>query len=61
MKHLGIILLVLGSLLLALPMLLPDAMGDLVDQNPYTIGAVCLIFAGMVAHVVIKKLEATRE
>lgn len=60
MKNLGLILLVIGAVLLILPMALQDVMGDLADQNWYTIGSVALIFLGMVAHVVIKKLEVIK-
>ena len=54
MKNLGIILIIIGALALILTMVVPP-MADLADQNWYTIGGFVLIFAGLIAHIVINK------
>lgn len=58
MKNLGIILIVVGALLQILCALVPF-MADLADQNWYTWGAVLLIIAGLITHIVVnKKVDA---
>mgnify|MGYP006988847859 CR=1 FL=1 len=54
MKHLGIILCMIGALLLVLCQLVP-AMADLADYNWYTWGNVALIIIGFITHIVVNK------
>ncbi|MBR3857938.1 MAG: hypothetical protein IKM68_08185 [Bacteroidaceae bacterium] len=49
-QNLGIILIVLGALLLII-----SYFADLVDYNFYNIGALVIIIAGIVTHIVITK------
>ena len=49
-QNLGIILIVLGALLLIL-----SYFADLMDYNFYNIGALVIIIAGIVMHIVITK------
>lgn len=49
-QNLGIILIVLGAL-----MLIISYFCDLVDYNLYNIGALLVIIAGIVSHIVITK------
>lgn len=49
-QNLGIILIVLGALLLIV-----SYFADLMDYNFYNMGALLLIIAGIVAHIVITK------
>ncbi len=57
LKHLGLALVILGAVLLVLTMLVP-AMGDMADQNWYTLGSVILIVAGLLAHIFFNKYLA---
>jgi hypothetical protein len=54
MKHLGIILVIIGALLLVLSAVVPP-MADLADQNWFTWGNVFLIIVGIIAHIIINK------
>ena len=59
MKYLGIIMIIVGALMMILGML-GDPLGvavlsDLCDLNPYTLGALFLCIAGLIAHIVINK------
>ncbi|MCH5168912.1 MAG: hypothetical protein J1F27_04660 [Prevotellaceae bacterium] len=49
-KNLGLILIVLGALMLILSYLV-----DLVDYNFYNIGALIVIIAGIVTHIIVTK------
>ena len=49
-QNLGIILIVLGTLMLIL-----SYFADLVDYNFYNIGALIVIIAGIVTHIVVTK------
>ena len=49
-QNLGIILIVIGSLLLII-----SYFTDLVDYNFYNIGALLVIIAGIITHIVITK------
>ena len=49
-KNLGIILIVLGAL-----MLIFSYFFDLMDYNFYNVGALLIIIAGIVAHIVVTK------
>lgn len=49
-QNLGIILIVIGALLLLI-----SYFTDLVDYNFYNIGALLIIIAGIVTHIVITK------
>lgn len=49
-ENLGICLIVLGALLLIISYFF-----ELVDYNWYQVGALCMIIAGIVAHIVITK------
>ena len=49
-QNLGIILIVLGALLLII-----SYFADLMDYNFYNIGALVIIIAGIVMHIVITK------
>ena len=49
-QNLGIILIVLGALLVII-----SYFADLMDYNFYNIGALLLIIAGIVAHIVVTK------
>jgi len=49
-QNLGIILIVLGALLLIV-----SYFADLMDYNFYNMGALLLIIAGIVTHIVITK------
>lgn len=49
-KNLGFILIVLGALMLILSYFV-----DLVDYNFYNIGALVIIIAGIVTHIVVTK------
>lgn len=55
MKHLGIILIILGALLLILCAAVP-ALSDLADNNIYTVGSLVLIIVGLIAHIVLNKI-----
>ena len=60
-KNLGILLVIIGALLQIIATFVP-AMGDLLDQNVYTAGAVVLIIAGLLLHIFInKKLEVDED
>lgn len=54
MKHLGIILIVLGALLLILSAAVP-ALSDLADNNIYTVGSLVMIIVGLIAHIFLNK------
>lgn len=54
MKHLGIILIVLGALLLILSAVVP-ALSDLADNNIYTVGSLVMIIVGLIAHIFLNK------
>ena len=49
-QNLGIILIVLGAL-----MLIISYLADLVDYNFYNVGALIIIIAGIVTHIVLTK------
>lgn len=49
-KNLGLILIVLGALMLILSYFV-----DLVDYNFYNVGALLIIIAGIVTHIVVTK------
>lgn len=49
-QYLGILIIVLGAL-----MLIISYYADMVDLNIYNVGALFLIIAGIVAHIVITK------
>jgi len=49
-QNLGIILIILGALLLIV-----SYFAELVDYNWYQMCALCLIIAGIIAHIVITK------
>lgn len=55
MKHLGVILIILGALLLILCAAVP-ALSDLADNNIYTVGSLVLIIVGLIAHIVLNKI-----
>ena len=60
-KNLGILLIIIGAVLQILATCIP-AMGDLLDYNLYTAGAVVLIIAGLLLHIFInKKLEVDED
>ena len=54
LKNLGVILIVLGALLSILGTAVP-AMGDLLDQNVYTVGSAVLVVVGLLAHILFNK------
>lgn len=54
MKHLGLILIIVGALLLVLCAAVP-ALSDLADNNIYTVGSFVLIIIGLIAHIVLNK------
>ena len=49
-KNLGLILIILGAL-----MLIISYFADFVDCNPYNVGALVLIIAGIVTHIQVTK------
>lgn len=53
-NYVGAILALLGAVLMILATFVP-AMGDLCDQNWYTVGSFVLIIGGIFAHVFINK------
>lgn len=60
-KNLGILLIIIGAVLQIIATCIP-AMGDLLDYNLYTAGAVVLIIAGLLLHIFInKKLEVDED
>ena len=54
LKFLGIALVIIGAILLILPMIVVS-MADLADYNLYTVGSFCLIFIGLLSHIIINK------
>ena len=54
-KNIGILLVILGAVLLILPNLI-SPLGDLLDQNPYTVGSVVLVIAGLIVHIWLNKV-----
>lgn len=55
MKHLGLILIILGAVLLILCAAIP-ALSDLADNNIYTVGSFVLIVVGLIAHIALNKI-----
>lgn len=54
LNYVGVIMVLVGAVLMILAMFVAP-MGDLCDQNWYTLGSLILIILGIIAHVVINK------
>lgn len=59
MKNLGIVAIMLGAILMIVGMLGDPlgvaALSDLCDINAYTLGALVLIIAGFIGHIILNK------
>jgi len=59
MKNLGLFAIMLGAILMIVGMLGDplgvDALSDLCDFNAYTLGALLLIIAGFIGHIILNK------
>lgn len=55
MKHLGILLIILGALALILCTFVPS-LADLADNNIYTACSAGVVLVGLIVHIVLNKI-----